>query len=377
MLAPVLGGNEAAYLVECVDTGYVSSVGPFVVRFEEEFANFVGARYAVACASGTAALHLALLAIGVGPGSDVLVSDFTFIAPANAATYCGARVVLVDSEPLTWNLDPQMVVAELSRRAAHGLAQPAAVVVVHALGQPAQLEPILAVCADHSVPVIEDAAEALGARWLSGSLAGRQVGLGGAAGCFSFNGNKVLTTGGGGMIVTNDRDLADRARHLSTQARVPGSHYRHDNVGYNYRMTNVAAALGVAQMEQLPAFRKKKKDLSAVYDQAFSADPRITRPPRPSAHSASGWLYSILLPTAAERDAAQAGLDDAGIESRPVWDPVHTQHPYRDTELIGDRAVSVDIASRGLSLPSSPNLTPGQLQRVADRLMAALQPATH
>ena len=243
LLEPVLLGNERAYLDECVASGQVSSVGPFVPRFEREFAERVGTEHAVACASGTAALHLAMLAVGVGPGDDVLVSDLTFIASANPARYCGARVILVDSEPSGWNLDPALVEAELDRRGRVGLRMPAAIVAVHVFGQLAALERILAAATDHGVPVIEDAAEALGGHWLSPPFRLRQAGTVGEIGVFSFNGNKVLTTGGGGMLVTADAAKAAKARHLSTQARLPGSDYVHDTIGFNYRLSNIAAAV--------------------------------------------------------------------------------------------------------------------------------------
>ena len=233
----------------CLASTYVSSIGPFVTEFEEQLAAKVGARHAVACASGTSALHLALLALGVGAGDEVLVSDLTFIASANPIKYCGAEPLLVDSEESTWNLDPDLVVEELHQRRADGRPQPAAVVAVDLLGHPADLSPILNTAADVGVPVVEDASESIGSSWTGQHpLAGRAAGTVATIGCFSFNGNKLLTTGGGGMLVTDDVDLASRARHLSTQAKLPGFAYRHDQVGYNYRLTNLAASLGLAQL---------------------------------------------------------------------------------------------------------------------------------
>ncbi len=243
---PSIGGNAAAYLQECLDTNYVSSVGPFVGRFEQAFAAAVGARYAVACASGTAAIHLALLVLDIGPGDDVLVSDLTFVASVNPILQTGARPVLVDAERATYDIDPDLVVGELERRARAGERQPAAVEVVHLVGQPADLAPIVEAADRFGVPVVEDASEALGATYTAGPYSGRAVGTIGRVSAFSFNGNKLITTGGGGMVVTDDEALARRARHLSTQARLPGLAYDHDEVGYNYRLTNVAAALGLA-----------------------------------------------------------------------------------------------------------------------------------
>ena len=271
--------------MRAVESGFVSSVGPFVAEFEEAFARRVGARYAVACSSGTAALHVAFLVLGVRPGDEVLCSDFTFVGSVNPIAYTGARPVLVDSERATWNLDPGLVAAELDRRAAAGEPQPAAVEVVHVLGQPADLAPILDACARHGVPVVEDAAESLGAGWSAGPVAGRQTGAVGRVGAYSFNGNKIATTGGGGMVVTDDPDLAARARHLTTQAKVPDVGYLHDEVGYNYRLTNVAAALGLAQLERLDEFVDRKRAIAARYDEAIRgtglvAPPRVDGPRR-------------------------------------------------------------------------------------------------
>ncbi|HEY3523241.1 MAG TPA: DegT/DnrJ/EryC1/StrS family aminotransferase, partial [Candidatus Limnocylindrales bacterium] len=242
LAVPTLEGREREYLEECIRTNYVSSVGPFVSRFEEAFAAFVGTRYAVACASGTAAIHLAMHVLGIEPGDEVFVSTLTFVASANPVLYERGVPVLVDSERETLNLDPSIVAGELDRRARGGRPMPRAIEVVHLLGHPADIAPIVEVAERHGIPIVEDAAEALAATWTSGPFAGRQVGSVGRLGCFSFNGNKLMTTGGGGMVTTDDEALARRVRHLSTQARLPGRAYRHDEVGYNYRLTNVAAA---------------------------------------------------------------------------------------------------------------------------------------
>jgi dTDP-4-amino-4,6-dideoxygalactose transaminase len=372
LLVPVLRGNERAYLAECVDSNFVSSVGPFVKRFEREFAGWLGAEHAVACASGTAALHLALVALGVGPGDDVLVSDLTFIASANPARYCGAAVMLVDSEPRTWNIDPALVEEELRRRAQHGARMPAAIVAVHVLGHPAELDRILSVAAEFGVPVVEDAAESLGASWTSGPLAGRQTGTAARMGIFSFNGNKVLTTGGGGMVVTGDAGLAERLRHLSTQARVPGEHYVHDMIGFNYRLTNVAAAVGVAQLEQLDSFLRRKREIAHRYDAAFVAVPDVTLPPATRDAERSAWLYSIQLSSRVLRDDVAVALRARGIESRPVWDPVHSQAPYRGATVLGGGTVASALAGKGLSLPSSADLDDDQVDEVVSAVVEAV-----
>ncbi len=267
---PNIGARERELVLEAVDSGFVSSVGPFVSRFEQEFAAAVGSRFAVACASGTAAIHVGLVLLGVGAGDLVVVSDFTFVGSSNPVKYQAADLVLVDSEPTTWQLDPSLLADWLERQSRGGEPMPKAVMVVHALGQPARLEEIAQTCARYGIPILEDAAESLGASWSTGELAGRQTGTVGRIGAFSFNGNKIATTGGGGMLVTDDEALAVRAKHLTTQAKVPDTGYLHDEVGYNYRLTNVAAALGIAQLERLPSFVATKRRIAERYDAAFA-----------------------------------------------------------------------------------------------------------
>lgn len=369
---PTLGGNEARYLAECIESTYVSSVGPFVGRFEADFARRTGSRFAVACASGTAALHLALLAAGVRPGDEVMVSDLTFIASANAAVYCGAAVTLVDSERETWNIDPDLVVAELERRRAAGERQPAAIVAVHVLGQPAKMDRLVAVAGELGVAVVEDAAEALGARWRDGRHGDREVGTLGLVGCFSFNGNKIITSGGGGMVVTDHEALASTVRHLSTQARLPGLEYSHDAVGFNYRLTNLAAAVGLAQLEQLDRFLDARRAIARRYDEAFAAATAVTLPPDVEWSLRSGWMYTVLLPDRDERLRVTDRLRSAGVEARPIWVPLHLQAPYRDAPVLGG-AVGTDLAARAISLPSSAHLTSSDQERVIEVVLDAVR----
>lgn len=366
---PVLGGNASDYLHECVATNFVSTVGPFVGRFEGEFAERFGGRFAVACSSGTAALHLALVSLGVAPGDEVWVSDLTFVAPANAARYCGADVTLVDSEPHSWNVDPALVVDELERRAAIGMKQPAVIVVVHLLGHPACLEPILRAAERYGVAVLEDAAEALGARWADGCLAGRQVGTVGTVGCFSFNGNKIMTTGGGGMVVTDDEELAALCRHLSTQAKLPGADYRHDMVGFNYRLTNLGAAVGVAQLEQFDLLLARRRAIAARYDAAFRQVEVVRTPPDLPWAERSAWLYSVLFVDKEQRERVRYALMSAQIESRAIWLPLRDQRPYRNARVLGDGSVGRDVALRALSLPCSSNLTAAEQDQVIDVIL--------
>ncbi|HEU0245359.1 MAG TPA: aminotransferase class I/II-fold pyridoxal phosphate-dependent enzyme, partial [Candidatus Limnocylindrales bacterium] len=331
---PLIGGNAAAYLEECLRTNFVSSVGPFVNRFEEAFAASVGSRYAVACSSGTAAIHLALRVLDIAPGDEVLVPTLTFVASANPVRYVGATVLLVDAEDETYNLDPALVVAELERRARAGERQPAAIEVVHLVGHPAAIDAIAEAAAHHGVPLIEDASEALGATYTAGPWAGRQVGTIGRVGCFSFNGNKLITTGGGGMLVTDDESLARRARHLSTQARLPGLAYDHDEMGYNYRLSNLAAALGLAQVEQLDGLLAGRRANAAAYDEAIASMPWLRTAPRVPWARSSYWLYTAAVAeprgSTATRDAVLASMSGAGIDARPIWTPLHLTRLYRD-----------------------------------------------
>jgi dTDP-4-amino-4,6-dideoxygalactose transaminase len=365
---PQLGGNARAYLDECLASGFVSSVGPFVDRFEKAFADKVGARFAVACSSGTAALHIACRLADVKPGDQVFVSTLTFIASANPILYQHAEPVLVDSEAETGNLDPALIIAELQRRAAIGLPQPRAIIAVHILGQPARLDDLAEACRRHGVVLIEDAAEALGARYRTGAFAGRAVGTVGTVGCFSFNGNKIITSGGGGMITCDDEVLARRARHLSTQARVPGAEYRHDDVGYNYRLTNLAAALGLAQLEMLDEFLQRKRDIAARYRKGFAGS-AITVMPAASADAwsvSSNWLNGIAVDsrvTGIDRHAVFEHLRARGIDSRPIWTPLHLQTPYLSAPRLGGQ-VAEKIFAEGLCLPSSVGLTAAAQDRV-------------
>jgi perosamine synthetase len=367
----LIGGNILSYLQECIDSNFVSSVGPFVDRFEREFAAMVGTKYAVACISGTAALHVALLLCGAGPGRLVAAPSFTFIASANAVAYTGADLLLFDSEPETWNGDAQLLHDDVVRRAKAGSRLPDIIEAVHLLGHPADLEPLIALRERFGIPIVEDAAEALGASYTSGPFSARLAGSIGDIGCFSFNGNKIITTGGGGMIVTDDVKIAERARHLTTQAKLPGPGYVHDEVGFNYRLSNLAAAVGVAQLEELPQFVGFKQALAARYDVGL-AGVSVTLPPRAAWASPTYWLYSVLV--ASDGPAADVCIDRlnaSAVQARPLWHPLHLQAPYAATERIGG-TIAEDIARRGISLPSSVGLTPNDQEWVIDQVRDAV-----
>jgi dTDP-4-amino-4,6-dideoxygalactose transaminase len=371
LAVPNIAEREREFVLRAVESGYVSSVGPFVEEFERAFAEAVGARHAVACASGTAAIHVGLVVLGVELGDEVACSDFTFVGSSNPVRYLHGRLLLVDSDRTTWNLDAGLLADELTRRARAGQPLPKVVEVVHALGQPATIEPLIEVCDRYGIPVLEDAAESLGARWTGGQLSGRHTGTVGRVGAFSFNGNKIVTTGGGGMLVTDDADLAARAKHLTTQAKVPDVGYLHDEVGFNYRLTNVAAALGLAQLDRLPEFVERKRVIASTYDEAL-AGTGVALPPRLEGYFSTYWLYSVLLPDGAERDEVLDGLWAAGVGARSLWRPLHAQPPYAGNPTLRGE-VADQLFARGISLPCSTNLTDQDQDKVIDSLKGLLK----
>lgn len=374
LCAPVIQGKEWTYIKECLDTGWVSSAGAFVARFERELAAYVGAAHAVATASGTAALHIALLVAGVEPDDEVITSPLSFIAPANAIRYVGAWPVFVDVEPGTWQMDPAQVAhflereciwrrgALVDRRTGRRVR---AILPVHILGHPVDMDPILALARRYELTVIEDATESLGARYR-----GRPVGTLGDAACFSFNGNKLITTGGGGMLVTDRRDWAERARYLTTQAKDDPLEYVHKEIGYNYRLTNVQAAMGCAQLEQIDHFIAAKRRIAKTYRAALGPMPGVCPMPQAPWAESVHWLYTILLEPSllAARSVADSRdllrfLARRNIQSRPLWQPLHLSPAHR-ASYRGPLPVAEDIQRRALSLPCSVDITPQELDRV-------------
>jgi dTDP-4-amino-4,6-dideoxygalactose transaminase len=367
---PTIGPPEVDAAARAVAAGELT-FGPDLPAFEQGLAGAVGAEDAVAVSTGTAALHLALLVAGVERGDEVWVSDLTFIATANAADQCGARITLVDSEPGSWNLDPQVVVDELDRRAKAGEPQPKAIVPVHLLGHPADLAPILDAAPRHGVRIVEDAAEALGSSWAGGALDGRSPGTVGDFGIYSFNFNKVISTGGGGLVVAADPGDLARVRHLGSQAKVAGSDYVHDEIGFNYRMSNVAASLGVEQIARLPQLVEQRRAIAARYRDAF-APLGLASGPDLSWACRTGWLASVILPDPDTRAAVRNALSAVDIEARPIWPPLRTQAPYRDAPVLGGE-VAVGIANRVLCLPCSAHLAGEQQDEVIERVLAVLR----
>lgn len=369
---PVIAGNEWTYVKECLDSGWVSSVGAFVERFERDVAAYAGAPHAVAVVNGTSAIHVALLACGVDVGDEVIVSALTFAAPANAIRYAGAFPVFMDATPDTWQMDvaklEQFLTSECTRTAEGCVNRRTgrrvkAIVPVHILGLACEIDRIVALARDFGLSVVEDATEAVGVRYR-----GRHLGTFGDVGTFSFNGNKVITTGGGGMVVTNSAASASRVRYLTTQAKDDPIEYVHHAIGYNYRLTNVAAAIGVAQLEQLDGFIRRKGEIAARYDAAFAAMPGVTRMPRQADTITNHWLYTVLLPPDTSLEARKAvvrGLNERGIGARPLWHTLHDLPPFASCQAYRIEA-AVAVYRRGVSLPSGAGLSDDSVQRTID-----------
>ena len=364
---PHIGLDEQAYVAEAFATNWVAPVGPHVDAFEAEFARVVGAEHAVALSSGTAALHLALRLAGVGPGDEVLVSTLTFCASVNPILYLGAVPVFIDSETTSWNLDPALVEDAFRARAASG-RQAKALVAVHLYGQTADLDALRTLCDHYGVALIEDAAEALGATYR-----GRAPGSDGVAGIFSFNGNKIITTSGGGMLVTGDAGLAAHARKLATQARETAAHYEHTEVGYNYRLSNVLAGIGRGQLAHLEEKVDARRATFERYRSALGDLPGVAFMPEAEWGRASRWLTVLTLDPVAlgvDREHVRLALEACNMESRPVWKPMHLQPVYADYASVGG-AVAEGLFAEGLCLPS------GSAQRAedTDRVIAAIRDA--
>lgn len=359
--APDLRGNEKKYADEAFAANWVAPVGPNLDAFEREFAAKVGANHAVAVSSGTAALHLALRIAGVGPGDDVICSSLTFIASATPILMLGAKPVFIDSDTSSWNLDVSLVADFLESRVKAGRRLPKAIVPVHLYGQCVDMDPLRALCEKHGVLIIEDAAEALGA-----SYKGRAPGSFGPAGIFSFNGNKIITTSSGGMLVTQDAAFAAKARFFATQTRDSAPHYQHSEWGYNYRMSNVLAGIGRGQLEQLESKVDRRREHFAAYAEAFADLPGVALMPEANYGRCTRWLTCLTVDpkiSGTDRETIRLALDATNIESRPVWKPMHLQPVFADCEYLG-RGVSDKLFEDGLCLPSGSGMTDAERERV-------------
>ncbi|MGV8040806.1 MAG: DegT/DnrJ/EryC1/StrS family aminotransferase [Thermoanaerobaculaceae bacterium] len=358
---PHVLGRERELVAEAFDTNWIAPLGPHVDAFERELAAVAGRAHAAALSSGTAALHLAVRMLGVGDGDEVLVSSLTFSATVNALVYERARPVFVDATPASWNLDPMLVVEELDRLG-RGDRLPKAVVTVDLYGQCADYDPIVAACTRWGVPLIEDAAEALGA-----SYRGRPAGSFGVMAAFSFNGNKIITTSGGGMLVADDERWTRQARFLATQARDPAPHYEHSQIGFNYRMSNVAAAIGRGQLETLEQRVEARRRNFDWYVELLGDLPGIEFMPEAPYGRCTRWLTCLTIDPAAfgaTREDVRLALEAENIEARPVWKPMHMQPVFAGCRSIGG-AVSAELFEKGLCLPSGSNLTRSDVERVA------------
>ncbi|HEX8907768.1 MAG TPA: aminotransferase class I/II-fold pyridoxal phosphate-dependent enzyme [Anaeromyxobacteraceae bacterium] len=367
---PHMGDKEEAYVREAFASNWLSSVGPQLDAFERAFADRLG-RLGVAVGSGTAAIHLGLRLLGVGPGDEVLVSDFTFVASVNPIRYLGATPVFIDSDPRTWMMSPARLAEALADRARSG-RRPRAVVVVHLYGQCADLDPILELCRAHGVPVLEDAAEALGATYR-----GRPAGSFGAISAFSFNGNKIITTTGGGMLASPRADWVEKARYWSTQAREPGPAYHHVELGYNYRMSNVLAAIGRGQLEVLDERVRQRRAVEARYRAALADLPGIAFMPEAPYGLHTHWLTCLTVDPArsgASRDDLLRALAAEDIEARPLWKPMHLQPLHAACPRYGGE-VAAGLFERGLCLPSSSSLTLAEQHRVVEVVRRAARRA--
>ncbi|MBC7235761.1 MAG: DegT/DnrJ/EryC1/StrS family aminotransferase [Chloroflexi bacterium] len=353
---PDLSGNELKYVSECVETEWVSSLGKYVGAFEEAMAARCGRRYAVSVCNGTAALHLALVVLGIGPGDEVIVPSLTFVATANAVRYTGATPVFVDAEPRYWQLDPERLETLITPRTK-------AVIPVDLYGHPVDMDAVEKVARRYGLAIIEDAAEAHGARYK-----GRPCGGLGDMSCFSFYGNKVITTGEGGMILTDDPQWYERARFLRDHAMSATERYYHPEIGFNYRLTNIQAALGLAQVERIDEFIAGKRRHAQQYAARLSGVPGITLAPEAEWAFNVYWMYSILVGEAypLTRDELMAALRQRGIDTRPFFRAIHTLPPY-----VGDHALPVaeDLAARGINLPSATKLTDEQIDYICDQII--------
>ena len=359
---PIFKGKEWEYVKECLDTGWVSSVGKFVDRFEEKLAEYTGVERAIAVVNGTCALHLALKLAGVKTGDEVIVQTLTFVATANAVAYIGATPHFVDSEVTTLGLDPDKLenhlneISEIRDGACYNKQtgkRISAVVPMHVFGHPVDLDPLFEVCENYKLNLIEDAAESLGSFYK-----GKHTGNWGKLSVLSFNGNKIITTGGGGAILTNDPSIADRAKYLSTTAKIPHKwEYNHNEIGYNYRLPNINAALGCAQMENLPNFLKEKRNLAKRYQIAFDNIKGIHFIIEPAHAQSNYWLNAVLLKKGFEheRDTVLQNLNDNGIQARPVWTLLHKLPMYKDCPKM-DLTTAKSLEARLINIPSSVGL---------------------
>ena len=354
---PIFNGNEKNYLNECIDTGWVSANGRFIDEFEKEFAKFCGTEYALACSNGTVTLHLAMRALGIKAGDEVIMPTFTYIATANAVAYCGAKPVFVDSEPDTWTIDPEAIERAITDKTK-------AIIPVHIYGLPANMDKIMKIAKKYNIPVVEDAAEAHGAMWN-----GKRVGSIGDIGSFSFFGNKIITSGEGGMLVTNNEGLYKKMKFLRSQGVDPNKRYWHLELAYNYRMTNMQAAVGLGQLENISWHMNERLRVAKLYKKHLcDMEEYFTEQVVPQDASHSYWMYTILLTEKVQlsRDEVMKRMEEKGIEMRPTFYPMHIMPPYYDSSL--HLSVAEKIGSRGINLPTHALISEDDVVYITDCL---------
>ncbi len=365
--SPHMGGTEQRYVQEAFDSNWIAPLGPNVQEFEKSIQSYYDQMmYAAVLSSGTAALHLGLILLGVGPGDEVLCQSFTFSASANPIKYLGAEPVFIDSERLTWNLSPELTEQAIKERIAAG-RKPKAIVAVHLYGMPYQAREIRELADRYEIPVLEDSAEALGSTYQ-----GTPCGALGDLSVLSFNGNKIITTSGGGALLSPRKEDKDKAIYLSTQARDPAPHYQHSEVGYNYRMSNVVAGIGRGQMEVLPQWVANRRQNHSYYREYLSGIDGIEFLPEPDGYFSNRWLTCILTNSFEQRERIRTVLAEDNIESRPLWKPMHLQPVFHENAMFVD-GTSENLFDRGLCLPSGSNLSESDLQRVVERIELALR----
>ena len=360
--SPHMGGKEEVYVKEAFDTNWIAPLGPHVDGFEKDLSTFTGSKHAAALSSGTAAIHLALIMLDVKAGDEVICQSFTFSASANPIVYQGATPVFIDSEKETWNMSPVYLRTAIEERIKKG-KKPKAIIPVHLYGMPCKMEAIMTIANEFDIPVIEDAAEALGS-----TLHGKACGTFGDIGILSFNGNKIITTSGGGALISDNENYISKARFLATQARDAAPHYQHSHIGYNYRMSNVCAAIGLGQLEVLQQRVEQRRANYSFYFDALKEVPGISFLPEPAGSFSNRWLTTITVNQQQSggitREDIRLALEKENIESRPLWKPMHLQPVFQQYPFYGD-GTSEKLFDQGLCLPSGSNLVRADLERVA------------
>lgn len=362
-----MGGAEEKYVQDAFKTNWISPVGPHIAEFEKQLASYVGVDHCAALSSGTAAIHLALIVLGIKPGDEVICSSFTFSGSCNPVVYQGATPVFIDSESDTWNMDPNLLREAIADRIKKG-KKPGAIIVVHLYGMPSKMEEIMNIAREHGIPVVEDAAEAMGAH-----LNKKMMGSFGDIGILSFNGNKIITTSGGGALLSNNEALVKKVRFLATQARDPAPHYEHTEIGYNYRLSNVCAAIGLGQLEVINERVQQRRRIFEYYTKKLSVSGKVHFLPEKAGFFSNRWLTTVLIEDNNGKSATdvRVALEVENIESRPLWKPMHLQPVYRNAPYFGG-TVSEKLFKEGLCLPSGSALTDAQLGRITHHILEVI-----